>query len=40
MTIGAGNVVWDLNGRAGLDWRSFPYKPRRPPQRKRTAGRP
>jgi len=40
MTIRAGKVVWDLNGRAGLDWRSFYYKPRRPPQRKRTAAAP
>ena len=26
MTIRKGNVEWDLNGRAGQDWKSFPYK--------------
>ncbi len=25
-TIRRGAVVWDLNGRATQDWRSFPYK--------------
>lgn len=29
MTIRAGQVAWDLNGRAAMDWRSFPYR-RRP----------
>jgi dihydroorotase len=28
MTVRAGAVVWDLNGRAGRDWKSHPYKKR------------
>jgi dihydroorotase len=28
MTIHGGKVVWDLNGRAGTDYRKFPYKKR------------
>ena len=30
MTIRAGKVVWDLNGRAARDWRTFPYQKRAP----------
>ena len=26
MTLRAGKVMWDLNGRASLDWEKFPYK--------------
>jgi dihydroorotase len=26
MTLRAGKVVWDRNGRASLDWKKFPYK--------------
>jgi dihydroorotase len=26
MTLRAGKVVWDLNGRAATDWKKFPYK--------------
>jgi dihydroorotase len=26
MTLRAGKVVWDLNGRAGVDWKKFPYQ--------------
>jgi dihydroorotase len=26
MTVRRGDVVWDLNGRAGADWKTFPYK--------------
>lgn len=26
LTVRAGKVVWDLNGRASDDWKSFPYK--------------
>lgn len=26
MTIRAGTVAWDLNGRAGQDWKTFPYR--------------
>lgn len=29
MTLRKGRVVWDLNGRAGEDWKAFPYKNRR-----------
>jgi dihydroorotase len=29
MTIRGGQVAWDLNGRAAMDWKSFPYR-RRP----------
>ena len=29
MTIRAGKVAWDLNGRAAMDWKNFPYR-RRP----------
>lgn len=32
MTIRKGAVVWDLNGRAAADWKSFPYKPPQPPR--------
>jgi dihydroorotase len=28
LTIRNGAVVWDLNGRAGRDWKGFPYKKR------------
>jgi dihydroorotase len=28
VTIRAGKVVWDLNGRAATDWKSFPYRKR------------
>ena len=28
LTIRAGKVAWDLNGRAAGDWRSFPYQKR------------
>jgi dihydroorotase len=28
MTLRKGKVVWDLNGRAGTDWKSFPYQKR------------
>ena len=31
MTIRAGKVVWDKNGRAGVPWRRFPYTKRGPP---------
>jgi dihydroorotase len=31
MTIRAGQVVWDLNGRAAPDWNSFPYRKRPQP---------
>ena len=30
LTIRAGKVVWDLNGRAATDWKSFPYRKREP----------
>jgi dihydroorotase len=26
MTVRKGEVVWDLNGRAGLDWEKYPYE--------------
>jgi dihydroorotase len=26
MTLRKGEVVWDLNGRAGQDWKTFPYR--------------
>ncbi len=26
MTLRAGKVVWDLNGRAAQDWTTFPYE--------------
>jgi len=26
MTIRKGEVVWDLNGRASVDWEKFPYQ--------------
>jgi dihydroorotase len=29
MTVRAGNIVWDVNGRAAMDWKKFPYR-RRP----------
>lgn len=32
MTIRAGQVAWDLNGRAAMDWKSYPYR-RRPASR-------
>lgn len=32
MTLRKGAVVWDLNGRASLDWRQFPYRPRSRPR--------
>jgi len=32
MTIRKGEVVWDLNGRAAGDWKSFPYRKRPRPQ--------
>ena len=28
MTVRAGKVVWDLNGRAAQDWKAFPYRKR------------
>jgi dihydroorotase len=28
LTIRAGTIVWDLNGLAAADWKSFPYRPR------------
>jgi dihydroorotase len=28
MTLRKGRIVWDLNGRAGQDWKTFPYKRR------------
>ena len=31
MTIRAGSVVWDLNGRAGTPWKEFQYKKRERP---------
>jgi len=37
VTIRAGRVVWDLNGRASVDWRRFPYKKRERPQRGLTG---
>ncbi len=30
LTVRKGAVVWDLNGIAGQDWKSFPYKRREP----------
>jgi len=32
MTVRAGRVVWDLNGRAAGDWKSFPYRKRARPK--------
>ncbi len=32
MTIRAGQVVWDLNGRAAEDWKTFKYKKRERPK--------
>jgi dihydroorotase len=26
LTLRAGKVVWDLNGRASQDWKTFPYQ--------------
>jgi hypothetical protein len=26
LTVRAGKVVWDLNGRAAQDWEKFPYQ--------------
>lgn len=26
LTLRAGKVMWDLNGRAALDWEKFPYQ--------------
>lgn len=37
MTVRAGNVVWDLNGRAAQDWKSFPYRKRSPPAQRKGA---
>jgi dihydroorotase len=31
MTILKGAIVWDLNGRASQDWKTFPYKKRETP---------
>jgi dihydroorotase len=28
MTLRSGRIMWDLNARAGADWKTFPYKPR------------
>ena len=28
LTVRAGRVVWDLNGRAATDWKSFNYQKR------------
>ncbi len=30
MTVRNGAVVWDLNGRAGENWKTFPYRKRKP----------
>jgi dihydroorotase len=30
MTLRRGRIVWDLNGRAGEDWKTFKYRTRRP----------
>jgi dihydroorotase len=35
MTVRAGQVVWDLNGRAGQDWRKFDYTRRGRERKKR-----
>jgi dihydroorotase len=32
MTVRKGVVEWDLNGRAAVDWKSFPYRKRPDPQ--------
>lgn len=37
LTIRAGKVVWDLNGRASTDWRSFHYKKRKRPRPPKSA---
>ena len=29
LTLRKGKVVWDLNGRAGEDWKTFPYEKKR-----------
>ena len=29
MTLRKGRIMWDLNGRAGEDWKTFPYRRRR-----------
>ncbi len=34
LTIRAGRVVWDLNGLAAEDWKTFPYRPRGGPPTK------
>jgi len=34
MTIRAGRVVWDLNGRAAQDWKNFQYRKRPRPDKK------
>ena len=26
LTLRAGKVAWDLNGRASQDWKTFPYQ--------------
>jgi dihydroorotase len=39
MTVRAGNLVWDLNGRAAQDWKSFPYRKRTPPPQRKSARR-
>jgi hypothetical protein len=26
MTVRKGEVVWDLNGRASMEWEKFPYR--------------
>ena len=39
LTIRAGKVVWDLNGRAAIDWRSFHYKKRERPRKPQGASK-
>jgi len=29
LTVRKGEVVWDLNGRASLDWEQYPYQKNR-----------
>ncbi|MDX1979643.1 MAG: amidohydrolase family protein [Bryobacteraceae bacterium] len=35
LTVKKGQVVWDLNGRASADWKSFPYRKREDPAKKK-----
>ncbi|MCS6953853.1 MAG: amidohydrolase/deacetylase family metallohydrolase [Bryobacterales bacterium] len=32
LTIRGGSIVWDLNGLAAADWKTFPYRPRQRPK--------